>query len=303
MKRKLVLTFLSLIVISLVWFLFFKKYDYQINFSAKTSPGTIYSRIHQVKSWNTTKYKRPISTTKAKAFSEVYQTVKLEKKEYQLYWKITPLNDSITNVNVYVKDLKQSLKQRLLFLIGKSEFIHNSVLFIKDFNDALQRHLNRVQVTIKGKAEKPAFGPVIYVNFKTKLPGKARKMAKSIYFLENYLEVNHLKKTGNPFLEITKWNQQQNTIDANFCFPVEKLNFYPKDSMVKIKKYSKQVPALKAIFHGNYQYSDRAWFALANYVKNHNLTVSNSIIEIYNNDPHTDPNELTWKATVYMPIK
>ncbi|MGV6844665.1 MAG: GyrI-like domain-containing protein [Lutibacter sp.] len=303
MKKKIFIFIFTIITLFLLWFLFIKKYDYQINFTAKTSPGTVYSRILQINSWNTSTFHHDITTTKSLAFKKVYQTIKHKNNNYLFYWKINSLNDSITQVKVYIKDPKHSLKQRILYLVGQSNFIKKSILFVSDFNKALNQHLSQVKVSISGKKIKPTQGPFIFVNFKTKLPSKAGKMASSIYFLANYLKIHHIKKAGNPFLEIKNWNRQDNSIDANFCFPVEKLNFYPSDSVVKIKKSLPAFNALKAVFHGNYRYSDRAWFALDNFAKKHDIKVKQGIIEMYHNDPHTDPNELTWKATIYMPIK
>jgi len=303
MKRKLILTFLSLVILGLVWFLFFKKYDYQINFLTKTSPGTVYSRIFAIESWNTTKLKKNIKVIRSKVYKNVDQRVLLKDSIYQLHWELNPVNDSLTKVKVFVKDMNHSLKQRLLFLIGKSKFIKKSILFVSDFNKALNQHLKKFKVKIIGKSERPAYESIIYVTFNSDLPSKAEKMAQNIYYLMEYLRINHIKKIGDPFINVTQWDKQKNRINAEFCFPIENLSQYPTDSIVKTKRNLKAIPALKAIYHGNYRYSDRAWFALDNYAKNHNFKVENSVLEIYYNDPHNDAEELHWKADVFMPIK
>ncbi len=303
MKKKLILTFLSLIILSLIWFLFFKKYDYQINFLTKTSPGTVYSRITQLESWNTTKLEKTIKIVHSNAFKTIDQHVQLKDSIYKLHWELNSVNDSLTKVKVFVKDLNHSLKQRLLFLIGKSQFINKSILFVTDFNQALNKHLKKFKVKIIGKSERPAYKSIIYVSFNSTLPHKAEKMNQNIFYLMQYLAKNQIKKIGNPFVNVIHWDQQKNKINAEFCFPIENLSQYPNDSLVKIKRNLKAIPVLKAVFHGNYRYSDRAWFALDNYAKNHNFKVEKSILEIYYNDPHTDANELHWKADVFMPLK
>jgi len=303
MKRKLILTFLSLIIISLIWFLFIKKYDYQINFLTKTSPGTVYSRIFAIESWNTTKLEKNIKVIHSKAFKNIDQQVLLKDTIYNIHWELNPVNDSLTKIKVYVKDINHSLKQRLLFIFGKSQFIKKSISFVSDFNNALSQHLKKFKVNIIGKSEIPAYKSIIYVTFNSTLPHKAEKMTQNIYHLMEYLRINHIKKIGNPFINITHWDKQKNRINAEFCFPIENLSQYPTDSLVKIKRNLKAIPALKAVYHGNYRYSDRAWFALDNYAKIHNFKVKNSILEIYYNDPHNDAEELHWKADVFMPLR
>jgi effector-binding domain-containing protein len=303
MKNKVILGFTSLLVLGLIWFLFIKEYDYQVNFSIKTSPGTVYSRITQLESWNTTKLEKTIKLVHFKTFKTVDQEVQLKDSIYKIHWELNSVNDSITKVKVFVKDLNHSLKQRLLFLIGKSKFIKNSILFVSNFNLALYKHLKKINVKIIGKSERPMYESIVYVTFNSTLPHKAEKMNQNIFYLMHYLTKHKIHKTGNPFVNVINWDHQNNRINAEFCFPIENLDKYPYDSIVKIKHNIKPVPALKAIYHGNYRYTDRAWFALDNYAKNHNYYIENSILEIYYNDPHNDPNEMHWKADVFIPLK
>lgn len=303
MKKKLILSLTSLLVLVLIWFLFIKKYDYQINFSIKTSPGTVYSRIDEVKKWPINNKEKNLKILKSVAFKSVEQSFKVNQNNYLLYWVITPQNDSITKVSIYAKDKKNSLKQRLLYLIGQSDLSKTVLDFANGFGNDLQRHTEKFKVEIIGKTLSPVYESVIYTKFRSKLSGKAGKMAGKIYFLDKYITKYHIKKEDFPFMYITDWNKQKNNITAEFCFPVETMNEFPVDSIVKIKQNIKAIPVLKAVYHGNYRYTDRAWFALDNYAKRHNLKLENKILEIYYNDPHNDANELRWKAEIFIPLK
>ncbi len=303
MKRKIILTLITLLILGLTWFLFIKKYDYKINFTVKTSPGTVYSKIFELENWDISKLGKDIKVIGKTAFSSVDQEVTLKDSIYRFHWDINPINDSVTKVSVQILDTKNSLKQRLLLLFGKSAFIINSTERIRNFKEALERHTETFRVQVIGKSEKPAFQAVIYITFETDLSGKAKEMIKNVYYLTQYMRDYHIKKTGNPFLNITHWDIQNNKITVEFCFPVEKLDSYPADRMVKIKRHIKAQPALKAVYHGNYRYSDRAWFALQNYAKRHDYDVQDRIFEIYYNNPHNYEKELTWKADVFMILK
>jgi len=287
----------------LIWFLFIKKYDYQVNFDVKTSPGTVYSRIFELENWDITKLGKDIKVINKTAFKSVDQLIKLKDSTYQFHWELNPINDTITKVSVDIKDLKNSLKQRFLFLFGKSEFIKNATKRISDFKSALERHLEKFRVKIIGKSTRPAYQSIIYVTFNSDLPGKAAGMMKNIFYLTQYMRENKIKKVGDPFMNIINLDIQKNKIKTEFCFPVEQLTTYPKDSVVKIKRNIKSQPALKAIYNGNYRFSDRAWFALINYASLHNMNIIEKPFEVYYNDPHNYEKELTWKADVYMPLK
>lgn len=302
MKKKVLISFMSLIILGFLWFLFIKTYDYQISFSVKTAPGTVYSRIFDFDRWDNTKSDKNINIVSKTAFKSVDQAISLSDSSYLFHWELIPLSDSITEVTVNILDKKNSLKQRLLILLGQSDFAKNSTKRIKDFKLALERHLETFRIEVVGKSERPAYQSIIYVTFNSSLPNKAGKMAQNIFYLMQFMDLHGIKKTGNPFMNITNLDIQTNTMQAEFCFPVEKLKSYPQDSVVKVKQNIKSGPALKAIFHGNYRYSDRAWFSLINYAKIHQLPIINKPFEIYFDDPHNYSDELKWKAEVYLPL-
>lgn len=303
MKRKIIFIITGLLLMGLFWFLLIKKYDYQINFLIKTSPGTVYSYVLGLESWDIKKPAKEISIINKEIFSSIDQEINLKDAVYKYNWNFKAINDSISKVTVNVLDTKHSLKQRLLFLIGKSGFVKISIQKISDIKEALEQHLEKISVEVIGKSEIPAYESIIYVTFNSDLPGKARNMTTNLFYLMQYMELHNIKKTGDPFMNITKWNVQTNIMQTEFCFPVEKLAHYPLDSVVKVKQNISARPALKAVFHGNYRFSDRAWFALLNYAERHQIDVEKAPFEIYYNDPHNYSNELEWKADVYLPLK
>jgi len=303
MKRKFIKILVGVIILSLFWFFFIKKYDYQINFTVKTSPGTVFSNILGLESWTHPKKAKNIKVIDKTAFKNITQEIKFKDSIYEFNWNIIPVNDSVTKVKVFIKDKKHSVKQRLLLLVGKSKFIKKSIKFVDKINIELLEHLEKFRVKIIGKSQRPAYQSVIYLTFSTDLPAKAHNMIENVIFLTQYMSKHHIKKTGNPFIDITHWDVQKNTMTCEFGFPVENRSVYPEDSIVKVRHNLKALPALKAVFHGNYRFSDRAWFALYNYAKQHNIKVNNKPFETYLNDPHNGGTELDWQADVYLPLK
>lgn len=303
MNRKIIKILIGILVLILFWYLFIKKYDYQINFEVKTSPGTVYSRILSLKSWTYSNKNENIKLIEKKAFKNIKQKILFKDSIYEFNWKISSINDSVTKVKVFIKDVKHSLKQRFLIPIGKSKFVKKSTKFIDKFDIQLLEHLEKFRVKIVGKSQRPAYQSIIYLTFNANLPAKAYEMIKNVIYLTQYMHKHHIKKTGNPFIEVTHWDVQKNTMSCEFGFPVETKEHYPQDSIVKVKHNLKALPTLKAIYHGNYRFSDRAWFALYNYANHHNIKIDNKPFEIYLNDPHNGGTELDWQADVYMPLK
>lgn len=302
MEKKLILSFIGIVILVTIWYLFIKKYDYQINFFIKTSPGTVYSNILGMESWTHSRNAKNIKIINNTAFKSISQQINLKDSTYIFHWELNSINDSITKVKVFIKDKKNSLKQRLLLLVKKSDFVKKSIIFVDKFNIELFKQTEKFRVKIVGKSTRPAYQSIIYVTFNTDLPSKAHEMMGKVIFLTQYMSKHHIKKIGNPFINITQWDVKKNTINCEFGFPVENLDVYPQDSIVKVRHKLEALPALKAIYNGNYRYTDRAWFALYNYAKKHNIKVVNNPFEIYLHDPHNGGTELDWQADVYLPL-
>lgn len=303
MKIKDILLLISMaLILGLGWFLFLKKYDYQINFIIKTSPGTVFANILELEKWDISKQTKNIKIIDKTAFKNIKQQINLKAATYEFNWNIKPLNDTITSVSVGIIDSNNSKKQRLLLLFGKSDFVKKFILKVKDFKKRIEGHIKIFNVQIIGEDSTPDYESIIYVTFSSSLTGKVKEMMQNNFYLTRYMSEHKIKKAGNPFIKVTHWDIQKNTMTCQFSFPVENRESYPEDDRVKIMTHIPKQKALKAVFHGNYRYSDRAWFALYNYAKLHQIRVENKPLEIYLNNPHDGGTELNWQANVYLPI-
>lgn len=295
---KKTVTLISLILIgALVWYLFIKPYDYLVTFKTKTTAGTINQSL---KLWN-----RSLENENPLEQEDLYNLVQKisfhEDSTYTYKWTSHAINDSLTQVKVYVKDMNHSLQNKIAVPFSTTDFEKRTKNTVKDFMKQLNNHLKETRVTLVGESTTPnvycAYVPVKGVQI-----SKARGMMQYYSQVSGILSSSKVKFNGTPFIEITDWNMKNDSIVYNFCFPIVKTDSLPKNKLIQYKQ-TKSVKALKAIYNGNYITSDRAWYRLLEYAKQNDITVSKTPVEVFFNNPNFGGDALRWKAEIYMPIK
>jgi effector-binding domain-containing protein len=167
--------------------------------------------------------------------------------------------------------------------------------------ETLNEHVNKFKVTIIGEEEIPT-KYLAYIPIKATQFQKAGGMMKNLNYITNTLLQNEAQLDGQPIVQVTKWDMEKDSIAYNFGQPIIRSEKLPMDTEIKYRRiFSKR--ALKAEYNGNYITSDRAWYALLDYAKNHNIEVEPTPIEVFYSNPNFGGNELPWKAEIYMPIK
>ena len=280
----------------LLWYLFIKPYDYLVTFKVKTSAGTINQTI---KLWNTSlENSSPIQQDN---LANLTQQIKIKDSTYNYEWSISSVNDSISKVNVYVTDLNNSLANKISIPFAKTDFEKRTEQTVTDFIDKLKEHLKKIKVTVVGK-DTTRSTYCAYISMKGLQIEKARGMMQNYSLLTSILSAENITMNGTPFVEITNWNTQNDSIAYNFCFPVIKSDSLPVDSRIQYKQYN-GAKALKATYNGNYITSDRAWYALVDYAENNNIKIDKKPLEVFYSNPNFGGDVLKWKAEIYMPIK
>lgn len=279
----------------LLWFVF-KPYDYTVKFKLKTLPGTINQTI---KVWNNLLDKSEI--TEQTSLNELKQRITFQDSTYLYNWSIYSINDSLSQVNIGIKDLDNSLKNRLTNLFTYSDFEKRVKTEVKDFIDLVDEHLKKIKITIVGEEDIPAMF-CAYVPVKAKQFKKAQGMMQNYGLLNSVLLSNNIELKGRPFVEITYWDIKTDSIHFNFCYPIVKKDTLIEHPLIKFKAF-KRTKAIKAIYNGNYITSDRAWYALMNYAEKKEIKIINKPVEVFHNNPNMGGNELNWKAEIYMPIQ
>lgn len=294
--RKIAFVVLGAAVLGLGWYLFIKSYDYRVAFEVNTSPGTIHEEILDFAALNIN-----LSNKKSIAFETVSQQLKLNDSVIKLDWKIEPINDSVSKVIVDLTDRKHSLANRLSVPFSKSviEKIARRVLI--PFKYAFDQKLTGYRVEIVGEeSSEEVFCACIPLQSTQK--GKAFTMMSNNFVIDNFLNENKMKITGNPFLKINKWLIDRKGIEFDFCFPTTKKDSLPESPVITFKTIPAQ-KSIKAVYYGNYKSSDKAWYALYGYAKRNNLEITLQPREVFLNNPNTGGDDKKWRADIYMPLE
>lgn len=282
----------------MVWYFFIKSADYIINFKSNTFPETI---IQSLKLWNNG-LDSSVELREDANLSHVQQTFNIADSTHIYDWQIKLLTDSTSQVTVGVtdKNLINSLKNKLLVPFSNTDFSTGSEKIVFNFMTVLKDHVDNFKITIIGIEEIPekflAFIPIK----KTQVE-KAKGMMENSSFIGEVLLKNGVELNGPPMLEITEWNRLKDSISYNFGYPVLPQQNLPTNTEIQYKKLEAR-KGIKAIYHGNYITSDRAWYALLRYAKKNNLDVAPRAIEIFYNNPDMGGNSINWKTEVYLPI-
>ncbi len=284
----------------LVWYLFVKSYDYKITFESKQSPGVIYSSLVAWNNWEP-KSKKTVSVLSKIPFSNVVQEFKVSDSIFKIEWLLTKKSDSITKITALLSDKDHSLIQRIKMPFTKTDFMKRVLSTVKNIRKGIRAHKSDYKVSNVTEAIIPEKN-VAYIELNCKLHEKANKMMMHTIDAMEYIKMNNMKLTDDPFIEIVNWNLQEDHITFHFCFPIPKLSTYPKSDVVNIKTTVSK-PAIKTTFNGHYKFSDRGWFYLLDYAKTHKIDIEELPVEVFLNDPHSGEDELNWEAEIYLPLK
>ena len=285
-----------LIIGFLLWYLIIKPYDYLVTFKVKTTAGTINQSL---KLWNTSlENSSPIQQENLKNLT---QQIIVKDSTFNYDWSISSVNDSISKVNVYVTDIDHSFANKISIPFGTTDFEKRTQNIITNFIDKLKEHLNKIRLRVVG-IDSTRTTYCAYIPMKGLQIEKARGMMQNYSLLTSVLSAENIEMNGTPFVEITNWNTQNDSIAYNFCFPVIKSDSLPIDPRIQYKQYS-GVKALKASYNGNYITSDRAWYALLDYAGNNDIEIVKKPLEVFYSNPNFGGDELKWEAQIYLPIK
>lgn len=299
-SKKIIIALSFLFSLFLVWYLLLKETDYCISFKVKAATGTVFQGIQEWSNAQGLKDSEKYVILEKRNFDFIKQ--EMTKKEVQMHytWDITSINDSVTKVNVGIKDLNHSWYNKVTAPFFNTEFKEEQIKKISDFKKGLSEHLKNFKVRIDGEGESEQTF-VAYINLKSVLQEKARYMIANDALITGFLFENQIKIIGRPYLEIVKWDLDKETIDFNYCFPVEKPTNNIVNDVVKFKTLP-VVKGLKATYYGNFRTSDRAWFALFDYAKKNNLILENKVLEHFLSNPFNGGEELQWETKIIIPF-
>ncbi|WP_417443540.1 GyrI-like domain-containing protein [Joostella sp.] len=297
MTRKILSILILLLVCALGWYLFIKKSDYIYRFEAKTTDATVF---YSISNWEKTNDSIVTETIDSTLYNHITQNLKYLNKEYTLYWDINTENDSLAKVNLGVRAHENNVINRITAPFYESEFKKTSKKIAVSFISKLKTNLSTFKVSAIREEQSPN-SICACVNAKTTPEGKAKHMMRNYNYIGAYVADNNIQPQGRPMVVINDFDKEKNTIDMDFCFPIKGVSSIPEHPEIFFRDI-KSVPAIKAVFNGNYMYSQHAWFRIYNYAKSHDINLKNKIIEKFHNNPNFGGDALSWKSEIYIPI-
>lgn len=299
-KKKIIVGLILLFSVLSIWYLFIKESDYCITFKEKTASGTIFQGIQEWTVAQQVSKKEVYSILEKKHFDYIKQEMKRGSTKMEYTWELKPVNDSITEIIIGIKDFNNSLYNRITAPIFDTHFKLEQISKITHFKNGLEKHLENFKVKINGEGQSEEIF-VAYINLTSVLQNKAQNMIKNDGIITGFLQKNNIKIIGKPYVEIDNWDLDKETLVYNYCFPIDKNAKIVPDATVKFKTILAQ-KGLKATYYGNFRTSDRAWFALLDYAKKNNIKLENKPLEHYLANPFNGGDELQWKTEIIIPF-
>ncbi|WP_395077037.1 hypothetical protein [Flavobacterium sp.] len=295
-KSYFIIIFLILSIL-FCWYIFIKENDYTITFKAKTATGTVFQGIEEWTKMRKNNNEEDYKIIKKKK----YEFIKLSLANIIYNWEFSSLNDSITNVKVGITDLNHSFYNRISIPFFDTKFKEEQLKKIVAFKTGLQEHLKNLKVgkVQEGKTEEIF---VAYIKLKSVMQEKAQTMIMDDSKITGFLYNKNIKIIGKPYLEVTHWNLETEQLEFNYCFPINKTENLIDTEFVKFKT----IPSKKGLivsYFGNYRTSDRGWFAILDYAKNHNIEIDYKPLEHFMANPFNGGEELSWEAKICIPFK
>jgi hypothetical protein len=294
--RRISFALLAAILVALVYYLFIRTYEFEVNFKSNTTPGDI---IETIRIWN-----RSLDHAKiidVDSFSRLNQTIVWNKRSYVYSWNFDMVSDSITKVNVQISEPGHGLLNKLLVPFSNPSIEQDANEIATRLYNVLKLHLEITHVKVNGVAELDS-SFCVCSTLKTSQIGKANGMMKDFPLLTSFIEKFKLQSKGSPQVRIREWDHNLGSLKFDFCFPITRTDSLPVIDSLFFKEFSKQ-KALKAEFYGNYITSDRAWYALIQYAEKNGYKINGLPIEYFHDNPNLGMNEKNWKADVYLPIE
>lgn len=300
-KKVLLLVLSVAFSLFMIWYLFIKKSDYCISFKVKTATGTVFQGIQE---WSiarlATDHEKYVLIEK-KDFSFIKQEMIMDKTTMEYSWDIDAVNDSITTVEVSIKDGDHSIYNRLTAPFFNTDFKESQINKITAFRNGLNKHLENFKVKIDGLGQSEETF-VAYISLESVLQEKAQTMIMNDAAITGFLEQNKIKIIGRPYVEVENWNIDKERLNFNYCFPIDSNVQMINNGIVKFKTI-KAKKGLAATYYGNFRTSDRAWFALLDYAKKHNYKLSNKPLEHFLANPFNGGDELSWETKIIIPFE
>jgi effector-binding domain-containing protein len=303
MKKTLVFitSIVLIILIGAIAYLLNRPCDYHAHFTVKTTPDIAYFNILNWSIWNRKQAASSIEITSKNPVKNVSQKVVLNDTTLIFNWDFKQLNDSLTMIRACVSDPDRKLFNRVTVPFMNTPFKNSVRGNLLDIKKRMEIMLKTFHYEFTGCCHFDKIS-CVYIALKSTPRGKARAMISNVVALNQFVTENNLELDGNPFVLIHHWNEVNDSISFDFCFPIERTDALPDHPEIKFKTVE-GMDAVKTDFYGNYSISDITWYNLAEEANKLGYRSNGKLVEVYHNDPHTGGNELEWKAEIFFGVE
>jgi effector-binding domain-containing protein len=294
--KKVALIALGAAALGLLWYLFLRPFEFQVNFTSRTLPGDV---IQTIRVWD--RSNKSVEVLAVDSLFGVRQKVSHNGREYLYDWRFRAVDDSLTNVKIRISEPGNQLRNKLLVPFSKPQIEKDAEEVARKFYSILSDHLRITRVRVLGESQtKSSF--CVCKNLETTQAEKAHGMMSVYGILTSFVANSNLQPNGPPIVRIRKWNHSKGKLNYDFCFPIVKREGLPKSDSLTYQEFLRE-KAIKAIYNGNYITSDRAWYELNAFAEREGKEINGLPIEYFYNNPNLGFGEENWKAEVYLPIK
>ncbi|WP_224491312.1 hypothetical protein [Robertkochia flava] len=126
-------------------------------------------------------------------------------------------------------------------------------------------------------------------------------MMRDYSYLSGFIASENLTPDGFPMIKIRDYDEKNRIIEFDFCFPLVEQDSLPESPDIFFRRIE-QAPALKAVYNGDYRFSNKSWFELFEHAEKEEIPFSKTPLEIYHNNPNMGGDALQWTAEIYLPI-
>ena len=297
MKRFLqIITLLS--IIFLAWYFIIKPNDYNIHFKTSASTGHAYDELLN---WSALADLPDTSVVKDQEYlREITQEVSWNGNLYVLNWSVKKINDSLTDVNAGVSQPGQTLLNRLMIPFADTDYEQKTLDLVQDYKSFLDESLRQFRIQIEGETRSPEKFCAC-TRSKSTPEQKAFKMMRDYNYISGFIASSKLTPQGNPMIKVLDYDEKHRIIEFDFCFPIAQPDSLPESPDIFFRTIE-QGPALKAIYNGDYRFSNKSWFQMFEYAEKYQLPIKKLPLEIYHNNPNMGGDALKWTTEIYLPI-
>jgi effector-binding domain-containing protein len=289
------------ILAGVIVFLLTRPCDFQARFAVNTTPDVVYFHLLNWHIWNRKEASSSIEITGRKPVKQVAHKVALVDTTLIFKWEINPLNDSLTMVRVCIWDPDRKGLNRLVAPLAETPFENSVRGNLSDMLRRLEIRLKTFQYAYMGGSHLNEIS-CVYIPLTSTQRGKARAMMAHVVTLNQFVRQNDLLLNGHPFVLVHHWNEFEDSIHFDFCFPIARTEAVPDHPEIRLKTVA-SMDAIKSEFYGNYSISDIAWYRLAEEANRLGYRRNGKLVEVFHNDPHAGGNELEWKAEIFLGIE